>query len=67
MPDPLASILKQLAMVPDGVNVALVIRHAEREDIPAGTFGHEVNLTLQRETRSAEDVWERTWQESGWR
>ena len=34
-------------MVPDGVNVALVIRHAEREDIPAGAFGHEVNLTAE--------------------
>ena len=55
MPDTLASILKQLAMVPDGVNVALVIRHAEREDIPAGTFGHEVNLTLEG-ARSAEEL-----------
>ena len=45
MPDPVASILEQLALVPDGVDVALVIRHAEREDIPTGTFGHEVNLT----------------------
>ena len=34
MRDPVASILKQLTVVPDGVNVALVIRHAEREDIP---------------------------------
>ena len=32
-------------MVPDGVDVALVIRHAEREEIPTGTFGHDVNLT----------------------
>ena len=42
-------------MVPDGVNVALVIRHAEREDIPAGTLGHEVNLTLEG-ARSAEEL-----------
>ena len=40
-------------MVPDGVNVALVIRHAEREDIPAGTFGQEVNLTAEGD-RAAE-------------
>ena len=53
MPDPLASILKQLTMVPDGVSVALVIRHAEREDIPAGAFGHEVNLTAEGD-RAAE-------------
>ena len=45
MPDPAPSIQEQLAIVPDGADVALVIRHAEREDIPAGTFGHEVNLT----------------------
>ena len=32
-------------MIPKEVNASLVIRHAEREDIPAGTFGHEVNLT----------------------
>ena len=44
-PDPVTSIMEQLAMVPGEVNASLVIRHAEREDIPAGTFGHEVNLT----------------------
>ena len=27
--------------------MSLVIRHAEREDIPEGTFGHDVNLTAQ--------------------
>ena len=53
MPYPLASVLEQLAMVPDGVNVGLVIRHAEREDIPAGTFGQEVNLTSEGD-RAAE-------------
>ena len=44
-PDPVTSIMEQLAVVPEEVNASLVIRHAEREDIPAGTFGHEVNLT----------------------
>ena len=43
----MASILKQLAMVPEEVDASLVIRHAEREDIPAGAFGHEVNLTAE--------------------
>lgn len=44
-PDPVTSIMEQFAVVPEGVDASLVIRHAEREDIPAGTFGHEVNLT----------------------
>ena len=47
VPDHVASMLEQLATVPDGVDVALVIRHAEREDIPGGTFGHDVNLTAE--------------------
>ena len=47
VPDPVASMLEQLATVPNGVDVALVIRHAEREDILAGTFGHDVNLTAE--------------------
>ena len=42
-------------MVPEGIDASLVIRHAEREDIPAGTFGHEVNLTLEG-TRAAEEL-----------
>ncbi len=54
-PGPAASILTRLAAVPEGVDVSLVIRHAEREDIPAGTFGHEVNLTAQG-TRAAEEL-----------
>ena len=32
-------------MVPRGVDASLVIRHAEREEIPTGTFGHDVNLS----------------------
>ena len=55
MPDPAPSIQEQLAIVPDGADVALVIRHAEREDIPAGTFGHEVNLTADG-NRAAEQL-----------
>ena len=54
-PDPVASILERLAAVPEGVDVSLVIRHAEREDIPAGTFGHDVNLTVQG-SRAAEEL-----------
>ena len=34
-----------LDMVPKGAAVAMVIRHAEREDIAPGTFGHDVPLT----------------------
>ena len=54
-PDPVASILERLAAVPEGVAVSLVIRHAEREEIPAGTFGHDVNLTAEG-TRAAEEL-----------
>ena len=53
--DPVASILEQLVVGPDGVDVSLVIRHAEREEIPAGTFGHDVNLTAAG-TRAAEQL-----------
>ena len=44
-PDAVASILERLSAIPADADVSLVIRHAEREDIPAGTFGHDVNLT----------------------
>ena len=43
--DAITSIVQRLAAVPVGADVSLVIRHAEREDIPAGTFGHDVSLT----------------------
>ena len=42
-------------MVPEGVDASLVIRHAEREDIPPGTFGHDVNLTAGG-TQAAEQL-----------
>ena len=54
-PDPVTSIVEQLAVVPEGVDASLVIRHAEREDIPAGTFGHDVNLTAEG-NQAAEQV-----------
>ena len=54
-PGLVASIPERLAAVPDGVDVSLVIRHAEREEIAAGTFGHGVNLTTER-TRAAEQL-----------
>ena len=44
---PVASILERLAAVPERVDVSLIIRHAERAEIPAGTFGHDVNLTAE--------------------
>ena len=53
--DPTASIIEQLVMVPEGADASLFIRHAEREDIPAGTFGHNVNLTAEG-TQSAEHL-----------
>ena len=37
--------LALLDRVPEGSATALVIRHAEREDIPRGTFGNDVPLT----------------------
>ena len=46
-PDPVVAIKERLATVPEEVNVSLVIRHAKREEIPEGTFGHNVNLTAQ--------------------
>ena len=54
-PDPVTSIMEQLAVVPEGVDASLVIRHAEREEIPAGTFGHDVNLTAEG-TQAAEHL-----------
>ncbi len=44
--------LALLDMVPKGSSVAMVIRHAEREDIAPGTFGNDVPLT-QRGRHSA--------------
>ena len=54
-PDAVASILERLSAIPEDADVSLVIRHAEREDIPEGTFGHEVSLTVEG-TRTAEEL-----------
>ena len=40
-----ASIEHRLTQVPPGADVALLVRHAEREEIPTGTFGEDVQLT----------------------
>ena len=40
-----ARTLALLDRVPEGSAAALVVRHAEREDIPPGTFGNDVPLT----------------------
>ena len=45
--NPASSILERLALVPDGVDVALLLRHAERGEIPTGTFGADVPLTAR--------------------
>ena len=38
-------IAEQLGRIPARADVSLVLRHAEREDIPPGTFGVDVPLT----------------------
>ena len=38
-------ITKHLSLVPPQADMALVVRHAEREDIPHGTIGNDVPLT----------------------
>ncbi len=43
--EPVASIKRRLTQVPPGADVALLVRHAEREEIPIGTFGEDVQLT----------------------
>ena len=35
----------KLSVVPAQADTALILRHAEREDIPPGTFGTDVSLT----------------------
>ena len=40
-----AWVTQQLGGIPPETDAALVMRHAEREDIPPGTFGSEVPLT----------------------
>ncbi len=43
--EPVASIEHRLAQVPPRADVALLVRHAEREEIPLGMFGEDVPLT----------------------
>ncbi len=47
MTDPEATswLTNQLEQLADATAVALLLRHAEREDIPSGSFGNEVRLT----------------------
>jgi len=40
-----ARTLALLDRLPEGLAAALVVRHAEREEIPPGTFGNDVPLT----------------------
>ena len=44
-PDGTARTLALLDRVPAGLPVALVLRHAEREEITLGAFGNDVSLT----------------------
>lgn len=39
------SIVARLGLVPADADAALVLRHAEREEIPPGTFGEDARLT----------------------
>ena len=45
LPESVASIAERLAAVPPKADAAIVLRHAEREAIPEGTFGEDVRLT----------------------
>ena len=44
--DTVSSIAERLSCIPGLADVALVIRHAEREVIPTGAFGLDVPLTV---------------------
>ena len=41
----LSWIAEQLSSLPVQADAALILRHAERGDIPQGTFGMDVELT----------------------
>ena len=43
----IAFILERLSEIRADVDVSLVMRHAEREEIQAGTFGYHLALTAQ--------------------
>lgn len=55
--DPTSWIVERLGTIPGEADAALVLRHAEREDIPPGTFGVDVPLTA-RGVASAERLGE---------
>ena len=38
-------ITGQLSRIPSQADISIILRHAEREDIPPGTFGVDVPLT----------------------
>ena len=42
---PVTQILEALTAVPESAGAALVLRHAERGEIPTGTFGVDVSIT----------------------
>ena len=46
VPAAVTSIVDRLSLVPPESDVSLVLRHAEREEIPRGTFGEDVRLTV---------------------
>ena len=45
VPEAVTSIVDRLSLVLPESDVSLVLRHAEREEIPRGTFGEDVRLT----------------------
>ena len=53
--DGAARTLALLDRVPAGLPVALVLRHAEREEITSGAFGNDVSLT-RRGRKSARRI-----------
>ena len=52
------SILSDGDVVPRECDVGLVLRHAQREDIPSGSFGEDVRLTVKG-VKAAERLGER--------
>ena len=45
VPEAVTSIVDRLFLIRPEANVSLVLRHAEREEIPRGSFGEDVRLT----------------------
>ena len=52
-----AALLSDCSLLPRELDVALILRHAQREDIPPGSFGADVRLTEQG-AKSAERLGE---------